>query len=127
MSSLAEFAARLRKLPTVLAIEVAKAAAPVMTDLVHQTFEASEDAFGGSWKIRSDGNRATLKKSGALAKTVKYVAVGTKIRLALGVSYARYLIGSRPIAPKQGEGLPVAYTQALSQVVADVCRRELGQ
>ena len=127
MSSLAEFAARLRKLPTVLAIEVAKAAAPVMTDLVHQTFEASEDAFGGSWKIRSDGSRATLKKSGALAKNVKYVAVGTKIRLALGVSYARYLIATRPIAPKQGQGLPVSYSQALSRVTADVCRRELGQ
>lgn len=124
--SLADFAARLRKLPTVVAIEVAKAAAPVMTALVLQTFEAGTDAFGGSWKIREDGTRATLKRSGALAKNVKYVAIGTKLRIALGVAHARYNIGTRPIAPKQGQGLPAAYARELQRVTAEVCRRELG-
>jgi hypothetical protein len=127
LASLKDFAARLRALPTTLAIKVAAAAAPALTEAQRATFNAGTDAFGGSWKVRDDGTRATLTKSGDLSKYVKYVAVGTRIRLALGVRYARYLIGTRPIAPKQGEGLPLAYQQALSKATADVIRAELGQ
>lgn len=127
ITSLATFSANLRRLPRVVAQKVATAAAPVMTALVLGTFNAGTDAFGGSWKIREDGTRATLKKSGALSKYVKYVAIGTRLRLALGVAHARYLIGTRPIAPKQGQGLPVEYIEALAKVTADVCREELGQ
>lgn len=126
LASLAKFSAGLSRLPTVVAQKVAAEVAPVLTELVNQTFDSSEDAFGGSWRIRADGNRTTLKQSGALAKNVKYVAIGTKLRLALGVRYARYQIGIRPIAPKQGEGLPIEYSRAMERVTAEVIRRELG-
>ncbi len=127
MSTLAQFSASLRRLPTVVAQKVAAEAAPVLTAMVRQTFEAGTDAFGGSWKIRADGTRATLRKSGDLARHIKYVAIGTKVRIALGVAYARYQIGTRPVAPKQGEGLPVAYARELSRITADVCRAEIGR
>ncbi len=127
LSSLAQFSADLRRLPTVVAQKVATAAAPVLTALVKGTFDASEDAFGGSWKIRDDGKRATLRKSGALASHISYVAIGTKLRIALGVRYAKFQIGTRPVAPKQGQGLPIEYSRALQKVTAEVCRAELGR
>ena len=127
MSSLADFAARLRKLPTVVAQQVAAASAPVLTAMVQQTFDAGTDAFGGSWKILEDGTRATLRKSGDLSKYIKYVAIGTRVRLSLGVRYARYQIGVRPIAPKKGQGIPLAYTRELQRITAEVCKRELGR
>lgn len=127
ISSLAKFSADLRRLPTVVAQNVTTAAAPALTALLRATFDAGEDAFGGSWKIKADGTRATLKKSGALASKVHFVAIGTKLRVALGVAYAKYQVGSRPITPKQGQALPVAYTRELQRVAVAVCRAEMGR
>lgn len=126
-SSLAKFTADLRRLPTVVAQKVAAASAPALTTLLRATFDAGEDAFGGTWKIREDGNRATLKKSGALASKVHFVAIGTKLRVALGVAYAKYQVGRRPITPKQGQALPVAYVRELQRVAVKVCREEMGR
>jgi len=126
IASLAKFSAGLRSLPTIVAIKVAEAAAPILTGLVHATFEASENAYGTSWVPGADGQTVKLRKSGNLAKNVAYTAVGTKIRLRLGTSYAKYQVGRRPIAPPQGGALPVAYAKALSDVAAQVIRAELG-
>lgn len=126
VASLKNFTAKLRELPRTIAIKVAEAAAPALTRAARETFEASEDAFGGSWSPGSKGQRVTLKKSGSLAKYIRYVAVGTKLRVALGVSYARYQIGRRPIFPKQGDPLPTAYVAALRETTIRVARAALG-
>jgi hypothetical protein len=125
-SSLSKFSADLRRLPTVVAQKVATAAAPVLTDLALETFHAGENAYGSTWKIRDDGTRATLKKSGTLSRYVKYIAIGTKLRLQLGVAYAKYVVGKRPITPQQGAPLPVAYSEALARVAVAICRAEMG-
>ena len=127
VSSLTAFVARLRALPTVVAIKVAAAAAPALTDAARATFDASEDAYGGAWIVREDGKRATLRKSGALAGKLHYVAVGTRLRVALGTSYARFVLGRRPALPKPGEPLPASYVAALKSAVDTVCKAELGR
>lgn len=127
IASLAKFAADLRRLPRVVAQMVAAEAAPVLTGLVRDTFDSGADAYGVGWVPKEDGTRATLKKSGALASKVHYVAIGTKLRLALAVPYAKYQIGKRPIAPQQGGALPAAYSAALAKAAVEVCRRELGR
>ncbi len=127
MSSLAQFAAKLRQLPTIVAQKVAAQAAPVLTSLVQETFDASENAYGTSWSPGAEGQIVTLKKSGALSRGLSYVAVGTKLRMRLAVSYAKYQVGRRPVAPPQGGSLPVAYSDALARVAASVIKTELGQ
>lgn len=127
LASLKAFSTALRQLPTVVAQKVAEAAAPALTEVARSTFDAGEDAFGGSWAIRADGSRATLRKSGSLASKIHYVAVGTKLRVALGVSYAKYVVGKRPVFPRQGDPLPTAYVEVLQRTVTEVCKAELGQ
>ncbi len=127
LTSLAKFSADLRRLPTVVAQKVAAAAAPALTEVARSTFNAGEDAYGIGWAPKEDGTRATLKKSGTLASKVHYIAIGTKLRLALGVKYAKYVIGKRPDTPRQGQPLPPAYVRALQRTAVDVCRAELGR
>ncbi len=127
IASLKDFTARLRALPTTVAIKVATEAAPALSEAAHQTFDAGEDAYGSTWAPREDGTRATLKKTGTLEGKLRYVAIGTRLRVALGTSYAKYVLGKRPALPRQGEPLPVAYVEALQAATAKVCREELGR
>jgi hypothetical protein len=126
ISSLKKFSDKLRELPRVVAIKVAEAAAPVLTDLVHQTFGASENAYGDDWAPGADGQKVTLRRSGELAGGLSYVAIGTKLRLRLGAKHAKYQVGKRPVTPRQGAELPVEYSRALARETEDVCRKELG-
>lgn len=123
--SLRAFAARLRTLPRVVAQEVAKEAAPKLTAIALQTFDAGEDAYGVPWTPREDGKRASLKKSGTLRSKIQYVAIGTMLRVALGVSYAKFQVGRRPVFPRQNEALPSSYVEVLEQTTRNVCHRLL--
>jgi hypothetical protein len=126
VESLKRFSAKLRELPRVLAEKVAQAAAPALTEAAQATFNAGQDAFGVPWAPGKDGQQVTLRESGALASGIRYVAVGTKIRVVLGVSYAKYQVGRRPIFPRQGDPLPPAYLAALRAATEEVLRRELN-
>ena len=125
MRSLAQFAADLRRLPRVVALKVAEAAAPAVTELAARTFAASQEPDGRPWKPGKDGEAITLRKSGDLAKYVRYVAIGTRLRVALGVAYAKYQIGKRPVFPRQDAGLPESYVEALARVAVRVVREEM--
>lgn len=124
MKSLAQFSSDIRRLPRVVGQKVAAAAADKITALAAATFNASEDAYGVPWAPGADGRKVTLRKTGALARRVLYVAIGTKLRVALGVPYAKYVIGKRPIYPRQGGALPPEYTATLQRVAVDVVRAE---
>lgn len=123
--SLSDFSKKLSALPRVVAIKVAMAAAPAVTAAARSTFNAGEDAFGVTWVPDVDGKAVTLKKSGALANGVTYVATGTKLRVQLGVAYAKYQLGKRPAFPRQGDPLPAAYSAALEEATAKVIAEEL--
>ncbi len=127
LSSLAKFQKDLRSLPTTVAIEAAAKAAPILTALVHETFNASENAYGNLWSPGADGRKVTLRKSGKLFSNVAYTATGTKIRLKLGASYAKYQVGRRPVAPRQDAPLPVAYSAALARVAVAAVKKALGR
>lgn len=127
MKSLRQFSEDLRRLPRVVAIRVAEESAPVITELAKQTFDSSETPYGDSWKLSKEGKRVTLHKSGDLSRYVKYVAIGTRLRVALGVRYAKYQIGRRPVFPRQAGDLPPAYVEALKRTAVRVCKEELGR
>lgn len=125
IQSLAQFSADLRRLPRVVAERVASAAAPVITALARDTFNASENAYGDSWAPGKQGQVVKLRRSGDLSDFIRYVAIGTKLRVSLGVPYAKFQIGRRPVFPRQGAPLPVAYEHALQRVAVDVVRAEM--
>lgn len=125
VSSLAKFAADLRRLPRVVAQKVASAAAPALTAIALQTFDAGETPYGDIWAPGADGKRVTLKKSGDLEKHIRYVATGTKLRVALGVRYAKYQIGKRPVFPRAAGELPADYSRELERTAVAVVREEM--
>lgn len=126
IQSLAKLSADLRRLPRVVGIKVAEASAETLTGLARSTFDASEDAYGAPWAPGYEGDMVRLRKSGALSRFIRYVATGTKLRLSLGVAYAKYQVGRRPVFPKQGGALPTEYARALERTADDVIRREMG-
>jgi hypothetical protein len=123
--SLSQFASDLKRLPRVVAIRVAEESAPILTALAKETFDAGENAYGNTWKEGKKGQRVTLRKTGALASFLRYVAIGSKLRVALGTKYAKYQIGKRPVFPRQNGELPVSYSQALQRTAVRVVREEL--
>ena len=125
MKSLAQFSQDLRRLPRVVAQRVAEESASAITDAAKRTFDASEDPYGEPWALGAKGQVVTLDKTGALAKFVVYVAIGTKLRVSLGVPYAKYQIGKRRVYPRQGEDLPDEYVQALERTAVRVVKEEL--
>lgn len=127
LASIRKFAQDLRKLPRVAAIKTASEAAPAITAHAKRSFGASEDPYGTPWAPARDGSKVTLRQTGNLARFIHYVSVGTRLRVALGVPYAKYQIGKRPVFPRQGGALPPEYSRTLAGVVAAVVRRELGQ
>lgn len=113
----------MRELPRVLGAKVATAAAGTITDLARATFNAGENAYGDTWEPGVDGHKVTLRKSGAIARDVAYVATGTRLRARLGPSYSKYQVGKRPIFPR-GK-LPVSYVEAIRQSTNAVIAAEL--
>lgn len=115
LSSLRAFSSSLRGLGSgILANRVAAIAAPKITALAKQTFDASQQADGTPWLPDAGGKRVTLRKSGAMVRALRYVAIGPKLRVALTTSYAKYQIGKRPVFPTQGSPLPKPYRDELA-------------
>lgn len=123
--SLKDFSKRLRTLPLVVAHKVAQAAAPALTEAAQASFAAGETPYGDDWAPSPDGKQVTLRKSGALQSGVRYVAIGTKLRVALTTRYAKYVVGKRPVTPRQGSALPTEYAAALSRATAEVITEAL--
>ena len=124
-ASIRKFAESLRTLPRVVGHRVAKAAAPILTSLVVETSRASADAYGAAWAPGESGQVVKLRKSGALLDGVRYVAIGSKLRLALTTRYAKYKVGKSPVTPRQGEALPPAYARELDTTARRVIREAL--
>lgn len=114
-----------RELPRVVGQKVAAASANTITALARATFSAGENAFGDTWEPGADGRPVTLRKSGLLSQ-FSYVAIGTRLRAQLGPKYARYQVGRRPILPRSGARLPIAYVGALRAKANEVIRASLG-
>lgn len=123
--SLKDFSKRLRTLPLVVAHKVAQAAAPALTAAAQASFAAGETPYGDGWLPSPDGKTVTLRKSGALMSGVRYVAIGTRLRVALTTRYAKYVVSRRPVTPKQGASLPAEYTAALKRAAAEVITAEV--
>ncbi len=113
IAKLRKLSAGIKRLPKVVAKQVAQNVDEAITEAARETFEAGQDPYGTSWKPGKDGQAVTLRKSGALERGLKYVAAGVRIRARLGVRYAKYQIGKRQVFPRKGQPLPASYTAVL--------------
>lgn len=112
--SVKSFLSALRDLTSArLAQTVASYAAPALTTIGKADFAQQQAPSGVPWASSVDGTAVTLVRSGSLRDQIRYVAIGRIVRVALGVNYAKYQIGKRPVFPARGSALPTTYQTAL--------------
>ena len=126
IQSLNRFSQDLRRLPRTVAARATSLAAPRLTEVARRSFAQSLDPYGVPWAPGTDGDRVSLRKTGALERLLYYVGIGRKLRVSLGVPYARYQIGKRPIFPGQGAALPPDYVRTIQRAAVDAVRLELA-
>jgi len=92
LRSIARMKKTIRELPRTVAVDVARRAAPALTDLTRQAFDAGQSVYGEARPQGVDGKPLTLDRTGAVKAQLRFVQIGTVLRCALGPKYARYLI-----------------------------------
>jgi len=126
-SKLQKLGAKLRALPVLVAQASAERIAPALTAQARATFDAGETPYGDAWAPGADGQRVTLRQTGALASGVRFVAVGTRVRAVLGARYAKYQVGRRRVLPGPGAALPPAWRAAVDAIVRDELDQHLAR
>lgn len=106
----------LRDLPVLAAQRVAAAVAPRLTALAAASYDGGLTVYGDARPVGVQGNALDLVQSGSTRGHVRFVAVGTRVRAALGTRYAKYLIGKYRILPMGRP--PAAWTTEIDRTVA---------
>jgi hypothetical protein len=125
VSKLKRLSKTLQQLPTTLGAEVAKKVAPDLTGRAQASFRAGESVYGDPRPTRKDGSEMTLVKSGRLLSNIRFVSVGTRVRAALNVRYAKYYIRFG-ILPRGGAKVPTAWAESINRTAAAAIRGEIG-
>jgi hypothetical protein len=124
-AKLSKLAATLRGIPTVVVQRIAAKVAPRLTALAAASFAAGQNAYGQAWPAGVNGQALTLRRTGALASKLSFVAIGTRVRAVLGVPYARYIIGRFAVLP--GRALPTAWSSDIGATVRKEIAAELAR
>lgn len=117
LSTLKGLRQRLQTLPKSLAHNVSQRAAPALTTMTVESFNASRTVYGDARPAGVDGSALTLVQSGAAKASLKFVANGTIVRCVLGTRYTKYLIGKYGVLPNGA--LPAAWSRKLAQLVKE--------
>lgn len=113
--TIAKFKNRVAALPRVMAHQVARDAAPVLTSMALEAYDNAKTVYGDKRPTGTDGRKLSLTRTGLTKTAVRFVAIGTLIRCVLGTPYARYLIGQYGILPNGA--IPYAWGQKLDEIV----------
>lgn len=99
-----------------IAEQVARKAAPVLSEKAREDFDAQQSPYDRPWGTGVDGQAITLKQSGALRdKALEYKATGTKIRASVGsVPHARYQL-KFGVLPRSGQ-LPTEWEAEVKKI-----------
>lgn len=122
IARLRAFSRKVKRLPKATAALVALDVADDITAVSQETFASSQNAYGVPWQPGKAGQRVTLVDTGALVRGLAFVAAGGRIKCRLGVRYARYQIGKRPVFPRRGAPLPAAYLDVLRAAAVRILR-----
>ena len=107
---------RLATLPKTIAVDVAQRAAPAMTGLTKQAFDSGQNVYGDARPEGVGGRALTLRRTGTVARELRFVAIGTIVRCVLGPRYAKYLIGKYGVLPNGV--MPAEWSARLRELVA---------
>jgi phage gpG-like protein len=104
VARLAEFQRRIGKMVGT-GPAVAQRAAPRLLGLTQAGFDSQSDPYGAAWRpAKRNYGHPLLQRTGALRGGITVSPEGSKVRVTLGVTYARYHITTgRGILPQRGK------------------------
>lgn len=114
----AEIRSRVSRISTQGAIQIASEGSSALTGQTQGFFRAGKTVYGDSRPAGKSGP-LSLYRTGATARMLQFVAIGTRLRAALGTEYARYLI-RYGILPNSRAAIPVSFRRALDEIAARV-------
>lgn len=117
VNKLRTFKQKLREFPLTIAAEVSRAGAPALTDLAGSAYDGGRTVYGDTRPKGVDGQALDLKVTGATRAQMRFVAVGTIMRCALGPRYSKYLI-RYGILPNGNAAPPAEWRAKLDAIVA---------
>jgi hypothetical protein len=125
LEQLASVRQRLIELPEVTQ-EIARRAAPRITELAQQAFDAQTSPYGDPWAAGKDGKDVDLNESGALReKAIRYEAQGRGIRVSVAsVKHAKYQLRFG-ILPAKGS-IPAAWEAEIAKIAEEVLQERLN-
>lgn len=123
--TLRNIAKNIGDVPQVVRIRIAARAAGAITDLALGSFDAGVTPFGDAWAPGSEGQDVDLYESGALRATLRFVAIGGRVRCVMGVKYARFQVGKRRVLPAPGQTMPQNWRDAIAAISREEIPRAL--
>jgi hypothetical protein len=111
---------RITNFPISCAHNVAQESSPKLTQFALSAFNSGNTVYGEARPKGVNGNTLDLvrdKDGGTTRSTIRFVAIGTIVRCALGTDYAKYLIGKYKILPMGP--MPVKWAQEFARIVSE--------
>lgn len=109
-----QIAANMRSLGTRLAQDVAAKAAPAITGMAGSSYDSGQTVFGDPRPRGVHGNELSLVESGRTRGYLRFVAIGTIVRVALGTRWAKFLVGKYRILPTAAA--PFAWRKRIEEI-----------
>ena len=126
INKLSQISSAIRKLPVRVAQRTAEQAAPAITARARTSFAAGETAYGDTRREGVDGRTLSLQRTGAFFATLRFVAIGTRVRAALGTAYAKYLMRFG-VLPRGGGRMPLAWSNDITKIARAEIASDLGR
>lgn len=124
---LRNFSKKLRAVPRVAAIDVARRAAPAISRLAPRSFNAGLDVYDAPRRLGRRGNALSLVRTGDARGSLQFASDGgARIRAVLSRPYVRYLIRKYKILPIGNAAMPVRWQLTINTIFAEVLGRALG-
>lgn len=120
---LGDLKAKLRTLPTSVAIDVASKASGYLTRVTQAAYDSARNVYGEARPTGVAGKPLTLKDTLAVRKSVEFVRYGTVVKCKLPTRYARFLIGKYGILPNGF--MPASWSAELKRLAVTSIGEEL--
>ncbi len=123
ISTLRALKRSLAKLPLTTAATIARYAAPEVSALTREAYDADRTVYGKPRPRGVDGDKLDLVRTGASRRATRFEATGTQMRTAVLPRYTKYLIGKYDVLPNGP--LPALWRERMTEIAARVINERI--